>query len=127
MQIVNIGKAWILLGALRLHLVLPPPGIDPAGKVAFKHQHTVSWVQEQLEPELEARSRFQNFPGGLDESTNMRTLQMEIDSRLKIASALEMRCVARPMPSRYQEVQQEVTIFARGLGRSLEMCPHPNW
>ena len=47
------GVAWAYLGALRLHLVLPPPGADPAAKHAHKRGHLLRLLAEEIAPELE--------------------------------------------------------------------------
>lgn len=49
------GRAWALLGLLRLHLALPPPGADPAAKRALKAAHLAALAEQELAPELQAR------------------------------------------------------------------------
>jgi midasin len=47
------GAAWAYLGAVRLHLVLPPAGADPAAKHAYKREHALRVLREDIAPELE--------------------------------------------------------------------------
>lgn len=50
------GRAWALLGLVRLHLAAPPPGADPAAKRAMKAAHLDARAAEELLPELQARN-----------------------------------------------------------------------
>ena len=45
------GKAWAMLGMLRLHLVAPPAGADPAGKYSLKATHLERILQQDILPE----------------------------------------------------------------------------
>ena len=47
-----LGHAWLLLGSMRLQLLQPPPGIDPAGKYGLRRRHLADQIQQQLEPEI---------------------------------------------------------------------------
>lgn len=47
------GRAWALVGLLRLQLVVPPLGIDPAGKHALKAHHLEQVVLAELQPEIQ--------------------------------------------------------------------------
>lgn len=47
------GLAWALLGALRLHLVLPPASSDPAGKYALKRAHLMRIVDTEIAAEVQ--------------------------------------------------------------------------
>ncbi|EFJ44763.1 hypothetical protein VOLCADRAFT_121252, partial [Volvox carteri f. nagariensis] len=51
-ELARRGRAWVLVGLLRLHLVVPPPGIDPAGKYALKRRHLEGIVVHELQPEI---------------------------------------------------------------------------
>eukprot|EP00198_Chlamydomonas_reinhardtii_P014222 XP_001703559.1 predicted protein [Chlamydomonas reinhardtii] len=46
------GRAWALLGLLRLQLVAPPPGIDPAGKYGLKRRHVEGVLVHELQPQI---------------------------------------------------------------------------
>ena len=54
------GRAWALLGLLRLHLALPPAGADPAAKRALGAEHLDARLAEELLPELQVRMRLQS-------------------------------------------------------------------
>ena len=57
------GRMWALLGLLRLHLLLPPAGADPAAKYGLMQQHALSMLRCQVEPELAVRRRVAALPG----------------------------------------------------------------
>ena len=57
------GHVWALLGLLRLHLLLPPVGADPAAKYGLVQQHALSMLRCQVEPELAVRRRVAALPG----------------------------------------------------------------
>lgn len=46
------GRAWLLLGLLRLQLVAPPPGVDPAGKYGLQLRHAEGELLEVVQPEI---------------------------------------------------------------------------
>ena len=43
-QSAQQGTAWLMLGALRLHLVSTPAGPDPAAKPAHKRRHLLDLI-----------------------------------------------------------------------------------
>lgn len=47
------GKAWTMLGLLRLHLAAPPAGADPVGKYALKKAHLERMLSEDVLPETQ--------------------------------------------------------------------------
>lgn len=49
------GRAWALLGAARLALVAPAPGVDPAAKYGLQRGHLLRRLAEELAPELQVR------------------------------------------------------------------------
>ena len=51
------GRAWLLLGLLRLQLAAPPAGTDPAGKYAVKQAQAERRLQEEVLPEMEVGPR----------------------------------------------------------------------
>lgn len=61
--LVARGRVWALLGLLRLHLAVPPPGADPAAKYALLRQHMLGLLRLRVEPELVVRRQYQALPG----------------------------------------------------------------
>lgn len=52
------GQSWVLLGALRLHLLLPADGCDPAAKYGQKRAHLQAKLEDvRLEIEVRGRER----------------------------------------------------------------------
>ena len=47
------GRAWVMLGMLRLHLAAPPAGADPVGKYAYKKAHYDCMLTEHVQPETQ--------------------------------------------------------------------------
>lgn len=47
------GKAWAMLGMLRLHLAAPPAGADPAGKFVLKAAHLERVLTQNVSPEAQ--------------------------------------------------------------------------
>ena len=52
--VVVQGQSWVLLGALRLHLLLPADGCDPAAKYGQKRAHLQAKL-EDVRLEIEVR------------------------------------------------------------------------
>ena len=50
------GKAWAMLGMLRLHLAAPPAGADPAGKFVLKAAHLERVLQQDVFPEAQVHA-----------------------------------------------------------------------
>ncbi|GAB4814208.1 hypothetical protein N2152v2_001254 [Parachlorella kessleri] len=114
--LVARGQVWALLGLLRLHLAVPPPGTDPAAKYALLRQHTLSTLSLRLEPELSVRRQYQQLPaGGPDESTQIAALEARAGQLREAAERLEGRCVPRPVPPAYLALREEVARFAEGF------------
>ena len=56
-ELMARGRAWCLLGTMRLHLVAPPHGLDPAAKHRVKRDHCLRIIHQELQPELEVRPK----------------------------------------------------------------------
>jgi len=52
-EIQTRGRAWVMLGMLRLHLAAPPVGTDPVGKYALKNAHIEHRLTDDILPETE--------------------------------------------------------------------------
>ncbi|KAG2499138.1 hypothetical protein HYH03_002721 [Edaphochlamys debaryana] len=109
------GRSWLLLGLARLHLVVPPPGIDPAGKHALKRAHLEGRLLAEVQPEMLVRKALHALPGGPSEAPHLERLAAARDGALAAAEAAATRCVPRPQPSQYPALQAEVADFAAGL------------
>ena len=57
------GRAWALVGLLRLHLLVPPAGADPAAKYGLLQEHSLLRLQLQVNPELTVRQEVAALPG----------------------------------------------------------------
>ncbi|MEW5309894.1 MAG: hypothetical protein WDW38_001740 [Sanguina aurantia] len=105
------GRAWTLLGLLRLHLVAPPPGIDPAGKYSLKRDHLDSEIHGSIAPELQLAA--------------LARARSALRAQRDRASA---KCVPRPSPPQYQTLQRDVASFCSSLGsasRIVNLLPAP--
>jgi midasin len=109
------GWAWLLLGCARLQLVVPPPGVDPAGRYGYKSAALQRWVGQELEPAIQVRNLLQQLPGGPDESVALHNLQQQRCTLLLKLQGLKTRCVPRPDPPQYLHLQKEVAAFTQGL------------
>ncbi|KAK9809153.1 hypothetical protein WJX72_010301 [[Myrmecia] bisecta] len=108
--------AWVLLGALRLHLVLPPLGTDPAGKYALKRQHLLDIITHSVQPETQVRQALQELPIGADNSPRILALaerERELSAKAKL---LKARMVPRPEPPQYGALHDELRRFTTSLG-----------
>lgn len=52
-DLVARGGAWARLGAARLTLVAPAPGVDPAAKYGLQRAHLLRRLAEELAPQLQ--------------------------------------------------------------------------
>ncbi|MEW5303413.1 MAG: hypothetical protein WDW36_006109 [Sanguina aurantia] len=122
------GRAWTLLGLLRLHLVAPPPGIDPAGKYSLKRDHLDSEIHGSIAPELQVRTQLQRLPGGPDEAPQLAALARARSARRAQRDRASAKCVPRPSPPQYQTLQRDVASFCSSLGsasRIVNLLPAP--
>lgn len=114
-QLARQGWASLLFGVSRLQLVLPPSGVDPAGKYGYKADAVVRWVREQLDPTVSVQHLQQQLPGGLDAAPALKQLLQDRQALSARLQALRSRCVPRPDPPQYHHLHQEVSAFSRGL------------
>ena len=56
------GNAWAMLGMLRLHLVAPPAGADPAGKYLLKAEHLERILKQDVLPQTQVSASLQVLP-----------------------------------------------------------------
>lgn len=119
-QILRIGKAWALLGCLRLQLTLPSRGLDPSGRASFKLHHIKQNLEHQITPELKARIKVQNVPGGWSESQPIDFLKNKYNVDTARVMKLKEKCVLRPTPSQYRQLQEELKRFMANLGEDIE-------
>jgi midasin len=94
-----------LLGLLRLHLLLPPAGADPAAKYSLVRQHTLGMLRCQVEPELAVRRQYSCLPGGPNESARIADLEARCAELEQHAERLERRNTPRPVPPQYLAVR----------------------
>ncbi|GIL72549.1 hypothetical protein Vretifemale_2893, partial [Volvox reticuliferus] len=109
------GRAWMLVGLLRLQLVVPPAGIDPAGKYALKRRHLEGHIIHDLQPEILVRKTLQDLPGGPSEVAHLDELMQRRAEAVSQAETTAGRCVPRPQPSSYASLQLDAASFAASL------------
>ncbi len=109
------GRCWVLLGGLRLHLVAPPLGVDPAGKYALKAEHKEQVMTQVITPEAAVRAALAALPGGPDESAPLAALAADHAAALAAAQRARTRCVPRPTPPRYIPLARDVADFAASV------------
>ena len=102
--LVCLGKAWVLLGYLRMRLAIPPVGVDPATKQQFKARHLSFTLASDMRPELAIRKDIQSIAGGFDETEKIEELSNTIHMIEAQVAILNEQTVARPEPSQYQEL-----------------------
>jgi len=56
--VTSLGEGWVLLGLLRLHLVAPVVGLDPAAQPAMERDSILHRLDSWLEPELQVSMQF---------------------------------------------------------------------
>jgi midasin len=117
-----LGVAWVLLGALRLYLVAPPLGIDPAGKHRFAARHAQATTQRCITPQAAVRGSLAALPGGPDESEALSELAAARGDAIARLSAALRQCVPRPVPSRYAAVASEVADFAASFAAPARLA-----
>lgn len=106
------GHAWALLALARLHLLVPPPGADPAAKYGLARAHALALLRCQVQPELHVRRQAAALPGGPSEAAAIQGLEAaaaELEAR---AERLQRRSTPRPAPPQYLAVRP-----GRGAGR----------
>lgn len=115
-QTLEAGKMWALLGCLRLQLVLPPQGLDPSGRASLKLHHIKQNLEHQIVPELQIRVKLRDLPGGWSESRPIEFLRSKHSSDTARITKLGEKCVLRPTPSQYRQLQEELRRFMGTLG-----------
>lgn len=110
------GRAWALLGLARLHLLVPPAGVDPAAKYAMVRGQKALRLGLQLEPELAVRRAFAALPGGADESARIAELEATRAALLREMDGLEVRATPRPNPPQYLAARDDVARFVASFG-----------
>lgn len=98
------GRVLALLGLARLHLLVPPPGADPAAKYGLARQHVLSLLRCQVEPELAVRRAATALPGGPDEGRRIAELEGQATELAQRAERLQRRSTPRPSPPAYLTV-----------------------
>eukprot|EP00775_Hariotina_reticulata_P010385 gene10385-10543_t len=92
---------------MELQLVVPPPGVDPAGRYGYKSAALQRWVRQELEPSIQVRVMLQQLPGGPDSSAALLELRQQRAALLLKLQGLGTRRVPRPEPPQYLHLQRE--------------------
>jgi hypothetical protein len=97
---VRRGRAWALLGALRLHLLLPAGCADPAAKFALELSHLRAREGEEIGPRGVVKGWEAAAPGsaGGGAEAEWRGDRRELEGVRREARGLEQQLVARPTP-----------------------------
>lgn len=103
-RLLSRGRVLALLGLARLHLLVPPPGADPAAKYGLARQHVLSLLRCQVEPEQAVRRAAAALPGGPDEARSIAELEGQAAELEQQAERLQRRSTPRPSPPAYLTV-----------------------
>ncbi|KDD77117.1 hypothetical protein H632_c15p0, partial [Helicosporidium sp. ATCC 50920] len=108
------GRAWMLLGVARLHLLVPPVSGDPAAQSQLMKRHLEASSAERWEPEAAVRELMHAQQGGLSERAHVRELRARIGDAVRQAGELAGLCTARPRPPQYFELRSTIAAFVEG-------------
>eukprot|EP00897_Mesotaenium_endlicherianum_P007207 jgi/Mesen1/6514/ME000332S05520 len=104
------GKAWLLIGVLRLHLVLPSDGVDPAAKYALKQHHLADKMSRIL-LEIQVRRRVEELATGAHSTSEIDSLERQVASLRAEIERLSAKIVPRPSPPQFHALFEEVSRF----------------
>ncbi|GJP54985.1 hypothetical protein CLOM_g13979 [Closterium sp. NIES-68] len=110
--LAHLGSAWLRVGCLRLHLLLPPGGVDPTSK----YRHALSHLEQQ-HADLTLQLKLHEWLAavGTDGITHhhraARAIAVQLEEVSRKLWAARAKSVARPEPSPYPAFFQEVSRF----------------
>eukprot|EP00850_Spirogloea_muscicola_P002909 SM000011S19087 [mRNA] locus=s11:783175:828718:+ [translate_table: standard] len=104
------GKVWTLLGAARLHLLLPADGCDPAARIAFEKEHLERKLSA-LRVEIVVREASEGLRSGQLGSRKVRALISQAARLKREIAELSKQVCLRPSPPRFHALFEDVTRF----------------
>eukprot|EP00850_Spirogloea_muscicola_P001040 SM000004S14910 [mRNA] locus=s4:133208:176671:- [translate_table: standard] len=104
------GKVWTLLGAARLHLLLPADGCDPAARIAFEKEHLERKLSA-LRVEIVVREASEGLRSGQLGSRKVRALISQAARLQREIAELSKQVCLRPSPPQFHALFEDVTRF----------------
>eukprot|EP00850_Spirogloea_muscicola_P001971 SM000007S20931 [mRNA] locus=s7:964636:998915:+ [translate_table: standard] len=104
------GKAWTLLGAARLHLLLPADGCDPAARIAFEKEHLERKLST-LRVEIVVREASEGLRSGQLGSRKVRALISQGALLQREIAELSKQVCLRPSPPQFLALFEDVSRF----------------
>lgn len=110
--LMNLGRVWLYLGELRLHLLLPSDGCDPVAKYSHKHAHlTTQYTRLDLDIKVRQESEF--LVRGSRHSPKTRNLLLKLEETKQELTSLALKLVPRPDPPQFRNFLNEVLQFMK--------------
>jgi midasin len=111
------GRLWMLIGALRLHLLLPSNGCDPAAKYSHQRDHFEELLADKR-LEIEVRETVERLAtGGAADDADVVRLVSDVSDLVNRVQQLASKVVPRPEPPQFGALFEEVTRFTASSAR----------
>jgi midasin len=111
------GRLWMLIGALRLHLLLPSNGCDPAAKYSHQRDHFEELLADKR-LEIEVRETVERLAtGGAADDVDTVRLGSDVSDLVHRVQQLASKVVPRPEPPQFGALFEEVTRFTASSAR----------
>lgn len=111
------GRLWMLIGALRLHLLLPSDGCDPAAKYSHQRDHFKELLADKR-LEIEVRETVERLAtGGTADDVDVVRLASDISDLVHRVQQFASKVVPRPEPPQFGALFEEVTRFTASSAR----------
>lgn len=115
--------AVALLGRARASLLAPPALVDPAGAAAHDCARVSRLAALVVGPEALARSLAASVPGSTPQTAQLEALASETARLRRDWRALRRKCVARPLQSRYMDLERQVSrLLSETLSVDRVLC-----
>ena len=116
------GKAWGLIGLLRLNLLLPNGLSDPAVIVRTELWHLQTTMEHEIEPMIGVQRWCQRMPSAPSVEDDALAFYESCHRTLsEKGDKLRALALPRPIPSRWAALRREVLQFRQGLGASQRL------
>lgn len=110
--LMNLGRLWLYMGELRLHLMLPSDGCDPVAKYIHKYAH-LSTQLTRLELDIKVRQESEFWVRGSRNSPKTNELLLKLEDMKQELTSLSLKLVPRPDPPQFRSVLSEVLNFLK--------------